>query len=159
MNIFLRLSNSPGGIPFLIDTDPYLANDNVGGLGRVYYGHLLGNDLIMRGIALRDTAKKNIAFNFHIYRSPPVEPLPLSDNDPFIPSVAYADLEIGIVTVEAGLYATPPGGNYSKAYKEITHINIGKSDDNAFYVYMECLSAGTYLNEKDLLPEFVFWRS
>ena len=151
-----RLSNPVGGSPFTVDTNPYLANDNVGGLGRVYYGNALKGGLVMRGMSLRDISGQDIPYDVHLYRSAPGGETPLLDNAPFTPTVEYADLEIGIITIEAGLYKTANGGAYSKAYKEVTHIDIDNVSAGQFFVYMEPLVGVTYA-ALDLLPEFVFW--
>ena len=153
----LPLSNVDGGLPFVIQAAPYLINDVVGGLGRVYYKHVTDGGLVMRGVAMRDTAKKDIPYDLHIYKSAPGGSSPIDDNDPFAPSVADGDLEIGIVTIEAGRYKTVSGGAYSKAYKEITDVEIDMESDGEFYVYLECLAAVTPISTADLLPEFVFW--
>jgi len=140
------------GTAFVVSATAYTADDVVGGLGRVKTGS--GGGMLLRGVSIRDTHKQSEPYIIHIYRS---EPSTIADADPFAPTVADADLEIGTVTINNADYATDAGSSYSKAYKAIDKIEVRESSGGTLYVYLQCTATPDYNAVTDVKVEFWYW--
>ena len=148
------------GDAFVVTLAAYSANDCVGGLAKVVTGS--GGGMLLRGVSIRDNAVRNEPYIIHIFRSQPVgadpdNPVTIADAAAMALVSADGDLEIGQVTINAVDYVTANGGDYSKAYKEITGIEVREPSDGTFYVYLECTDTPDYVAVDDIKIEFWYW--
>ena len=141
------------GADFAVTLTAYGQYDIVGGLSKFFYG--TGGGAWLLGLEVRDDNVQSEAYLAHIYKSSTGLTV-IADAATAAFDAADADLEIGLVTINAGDYVTATGSAYSKAYVPCS-VKIDESSNGVCYVYLECTATPDYAAVGDLAIQGVFW--